>query len=54
MKVSKGLLGEENSSLIGSMIITKIYQAAMARANIKEEDRTNFKKTVLSLPTINY
>ncbi|MDP7069272.1 MAG: type IV secretory system conjugative DNA transfer family protein [Candidatus Peribacteraceae bacterium] len=42
MKVSKGLLGEENSSLIGSMIITKIYQAAMARANIKEEDRTNF------------
>jgi len=42
MKVSKGLLGEENSSLLGSMIITKIYQAAMARANIKEEDRTNF------------
>lgn len=42
MKVSKGLLGEENSSLIGSMIITKIYQAAMARANIKEEERTNF------------
>ncbi len=42
MKVSKGLLGEENSSLIGSMIITKIYQAAMARQDIAEEDRENF------------
>lgn len=42
MKVSKGLLGEENSSLIGSMIITKIYQAAMSRANIREEEREDF------------
>ncbi len=42
MKVSKGLLGEENSSLIGSMIITKIYQAAMSRQNIAEEQRQNF------------
>ncbi|MBU0667488.1 type IV secretion system DNA-binding domain-containing protein [Patescibacteria group bacterium] len=42
MKVSKGLLGEENSQLIGSMIITKIYQAAMARADIKEEQRKDF------------
>lgn len=42
MKVSKGLLGEENSSLLGSMIITKIYQAAMQRANISEEKREDF------------
>lgn len=42
MKVSKGLLGEENSGLIGSMIITKIYQAAMSRADMKEEDRADF------------
>ncbi len=42
MKVSKGLLGEENSSLIGSMFITKLYQAAMSRANIPEEKRTDF------------
>ncbi len=42
MKVSKGLLGEENASLLGSMIITKIYQAAMQRANILEEKRTDF------------
>ncbi len=42
MKVSKGLLGEENSSLIGSMIITKLYQAAMSRADMAEDKRTDF------------
>lgn len=42
MKVSKGLLGEENSSLIGSMIITKLYQAAMSRADTPEDERTDF------------
>jgi hypothetical protein len=42
MKVSKGLLGQENSALLGSMIITKIYQAAMARADMREEDRKDF------------
>lgn len=42
MKVSKGLLGEENSSLIGSMVITKIYQEAMGRADTREEERSAF------------
>lgn len=42
MKVSKGLLGEENAQLIGAMIITKIYQAAMARADMREEERNDF------------
>ncbi len=42
MKVSKGLLGEENASLVGSMIITKIYQAAMSRADTAEDKRTDF------------
>lgn len=42
MKVSKGLLGEENSGLLGAMIITKLYQAAMSRADMKEEDRKDF------------
>ncbi len=42
MKVSKGLLGEENSSLIGSMFITKLYQAAMSRADTPEDKRTDF------------
>ena len=42
MKVSKGLLGEENSSLIGAMFITKLYQAAMERADTPEEQRKDF------------
>ena len=42
MKVSKGLLGEENSQLMGAMIITKIYQAAMSRADIPEAQRSDF------------
>lgn len=42
MKVSKGLLGEENSEILGGMIITKIYQAAMQRADIKESQREDF------------
>jgi hypothetical protein len=42
MKVSKGLLGEENSNLIGAMIVTKMYQAAMSRADVREEKRTDF------------
>lgn len=42
VKVSKGLLGEENASLIGSMFITKLYQAAMSRADTREEERTDF------------
>ena len=42
MKVSKGLLGEENSGILGSMVVTKMYQAAMQRADIKEEKRRPF------------
>jgi hypothetical protein len=42
VKVSKGLLGEENASLIGSMFITKLYQAAMSRADIPEDQRVDF------------
>jgi len=42
MKVSKGILGEENAALLGAIAITKIYQAAMSRADIKEEDREDF------------
>ncbi len=42
MKVSKGILGEENAALMGSLAITKIYQAAMSRADVLEEDRIDF------------
>lgn len=42
MKISKGKLGEENCGLIGAMMVTKIQQAAMARADTPEEQRTDF------------
>ncbi|OGG14922.1 hypothetical protein A2875_03095 [Candidatus Gottesmanbacteria bacterium RIFCSPHIGHO2_01_FULL_46_14] len=34
-----GKLGEENSALLGAMFITKLWQAAVARASLAEEDR---------------
>ncbi|MEA1929476.1 MAG: type IV secretion system DNA-binding domain-containing protein [Patescibacteria group bacterium] len=34
VNLSKGRMGESNANLLGSMIITKIYLAAMSRANI--------------------
>lgn len=42
INLSKGKLGEENSSFFGSMFVTKIYQAGMARASIREEERKDF------------
>jgi hypothetical protein len=42
MKVSKGILGEENASLLGAIVVTKIYQAAMSRADQREDDRVDF------------
>ncbi len=42
MKVSKGILGEENAALMGAIAITKIYQAAMSRADVAEEKREDF------------
>lgn len=42
INLSKGRIGEENSSFFGSMFITKIKQAGMARASIPEKDRLDF------------
>lgn len=42
MKISKGTLGEENCQLIGAMMVTKIHQAAMSRADTPEEQRRDF------------
>ncbi len=42
INLSKGKLGEENSSFFGSMFVTKIFQAGMARASMKEEQRKDF------------
>lgn len=40
--LSKGKIGEDNSALLGAMIITKIQLAAMSRADVPEEDREDF------------
>ncbi|MEK7615740.1 MAG: type IV secretion system DNA-binding domain-containing protein [Patescibacteria group bacterium] len=42
INLAKGRLGEENSSFFGSMFITKIKQAGMARASMPESQRTDF------------
>lgn len=42
IKVSKGILGDENSALLGAMIVAKIYQAAMSRADLPIEQRQDF------------
>ncbi|PIR84900.1 hypothetical protein COU16_00055 [Candidatus Kaiserbacteria bacterium CG10_big_fil_rev_8_21_14_0_10_47_16] len=34
MNLSKGLIGETNANLLGSMLTTRIYLAAMSRANL--------------------
>jgi tRNA isopentenyl-2-thiomethyl-A-37 hydroxylase MiaE len=38
INLSKGKVGEGNANLIGSMLITKIYLAAMSRADISERE----------------
>jgi len=42
ISLSKGRLGEESSSFFGSMFITKLYQASMARASMPEAERKDF------------
>ena len=42
VNVSKGRIGEDNSALLGGMIITKIQLAAMERVRIPEETRRDF------------
>lgn len=42
VNVSKGRIGEDNSALLGAMLITKIQLSAMERVRIAEEDRRDF------------
>lgn len=42
INLAKGKLGEENSSFFGSIFITKLKQAAMARAALPEDKREDF------------
>ena len=42
INLSQGRLGEDNATLLGAMMITKIQLAAMARVNTEEEERRDF------------
>lgn len=42
LNLSKGRIGEDNSALLGAMMITKIQLAAMGRVDIPEETRKDF------------
>ncbi|MCA9364004.1 type IV secretion system DNA-binding domain-containing protein, partial [Candidatus Kaiserbacteria bacterium] len=42
VNVSKGRIGEDNSALLGAMLITKIQLSAMERVRIPEEERRDF------------
>ncbi len=42
VNLSRGLIGEDNASLLGSLIVTKIQLAAMSRADISADERHPF------------
>ncbi len=42
MNLSKGRIGEDNSSLLGSLMVTQLYLAALRRAEQPEEKRRDF------------
>lgn len=39
MNMSKGLIGEQSATLLGALLITKIYLAAMSRENLTPEQK---------------
>ncbi len=42
LNLSKGKIGEDKSTLLGGLLITKLQLAAMARVDIPEEERKDF------------
>ncbi len=42
INLAKGKIGEENSRLLGAMLVTKLYLAAMSRVDIPEPERKDF------------
>ena len=42
MDLSKGRVGEDNSALLGAMIVTKLQLAALSRADVPENERKDF------------
>lgn len=51
VNLSKGNLGEDTASLLGSLLITKIELAALSRSNIPESDRKDFTLFIDELHT---
>ncbi|MDO8591328.1 MAG: type IV secretion system DNA-binding domain-containing protein [bacterium] len=42
VNLSRGLMGEDNAGILGSLVVTKIQLAAMGRADVPEDKRTPF------------
>lgn len=42
VNLSRGLIGEDNAALLGSLLVTKIQLGAMSRADIPPEERSPF------------
>lgn len=42
VNLAKGRIGEENCSLLGAMIVTRLWLAALSRADLPERDRRPF------------
>jgi len=42
VNLSKGRIGEDNSALLGALLVTSLQQAAMTRADVAEEARRDF------------
>jgi len=42
INLSKGLIGEDTSALLGAMLITRLQLAAMSRVDIPEDERKDF------------
>ena len=40
--LSKGMIGEDGSALLGALLVTKIHLAALSRTNLAEADRHGF------------
>ena len=49
--LTKGQIGEDISALLGSMLITRLFLAAMSRADVSEEDRRPFFLYVDEFPS---
>jgi hypothetical protein len=41
-KLAKGAIGEDKTELLGALLVTQFYQAAMARVDVPEEERVDF------------